>query len=224
MQSNSLLFSLNISKSPCMTDSPCFLHFSTAEEGVDHVDNQHQLQQFSNVVCQYDYEASLCNSAATYLFQDHHYDYVRPGLALYGTCPIHDKTNHGLTPVMTLKSRLIAVKHFPKGHGVGYGHDFICSRSMRVGVISFGYGDGFPRSVRSGCPVLIDGIECPLVGRVSMDMMTVDLSGCLDARIGSEVTLWGNDLPISSVEAASGINRYELFTGVQNRVKFIWSD
>ena len=199
-------------------------HLSSAEAGIDHLDNQNQLQQFSNVVRQYDYEASLCNSAATYLFQDHHYDYIRPGLALYGACPIQDKTDHGLTPVMTVKSRLIAVKHFPKGHGVGYGHDFICSRSMRVGVISFGYGDGFPRSVRSGCPVLIDGIECPLVGRVSMDMMTVDLTECPQAQIGTEVILWGDGLPIATIESYSGISRYELFTSVQNRVKFIWDD
>lgn len=199
-------------------------HLSSAEAGMDHLDNQQQLQQFSNVVCQYDYEASLCNSAATYLFPDHHYDYIRPGLALYGACPIQDQLDHGLTPVMTVKSRLIAVKYFPRGHGIGYGHDFVCSRSMRVGVISFGYGDGFPRSVRSGCPVLIDGIECPLIGRVSMDMMTVDLSACPQAQIGSEVVLWGDGLPIATIESHSGISRYELFTSVQNRVKFIWDD
>ena len=95
---------------------------------------------------------------------------------------------------------------------------------MRVGVISFGYGDGFPRSVRSGCPVLIDGIECPLVGRVSMDMMTVDLTECPQAQIGTEVILWGDGLPIATIESYSGISRYELFTSVQNRVKFIWDD
>ena len=106
---------------------------------------------------------------------------------------------------------------------VGYGHDFIY-QSMRVGVISFGYGDGYPRSVRSGAPVLVNQHLCPLVGRISMDMMTVDLTACESAAVGDEVVLWGDGLPITEVERFSGISRYELFTNVQNRVKFIWDD
>lgn len=189
-------------------------------------ENNRQVDTFARIVSTYQLEASLCNSAAIVNLPEHHYEFVRPGLALYGASPIMNQSEEqlALQPVMTVKSRLIAIKHYSTGQGIGYGHDFVCSQPMRVGVVSFGYGDGYPRSVRSGMPVLVHGKECPLVGRVSMDMMTVDLSGCLDACIGSEVTLWGNDLPISSVEAASGINRYELFTGVQNRVKFIWSD
>ena len=125
---------------------------------------------------------------------------------------------------MTVKSRLISIKMFPKGHGVGYLQEFICPRSMPVGVVSFGYGDGFPRSVKTGYCVLIEGKMCPIVGKVSMDMMAVDLSSCLEAKVGSEVILWGKGLEIGLLESYSGISRYELFTSVQNRVKFIWSN
>lgn len=200
-------------------------HLSEAEV-LNSDENNRQADVFAKIVSTYKLEASLCNSAAIMNLPAHHYEFVRPGLALYGSSPIKDQSEEqlALQPVMTVKSRLIAIKDYSEGQGIGYGHDFVCPRPMRVGVISFGYGDGYPRSIRSGMPVLIHGKKCPLVGRVSMDMMTVDLSGCTDARIGEEVILWGKDLPISAVEAASGISRYELFTGVQNRVKFIWSD
>lgn len=198
-------------------------HLSSAEAGSDHTDNQTQLRRFAACVNDYGLPSSLCNSAATWLYPDHHYDFIRPGLALYGASPI-PQVEMELMPVMTVKSRLISIKNYPAGYGIGYGQDFVCPRPMRIGVVSFGYGDGYPRSVQSGCPVLIEGARCPLVGRVSMDMLTVDLSDCPQAQMGSEVILWGQGLPISAVEHHSGVSRYELFTSVQNRVKFIWDE
>lgn len=198
-------------------------HFSTA----DHPQSQtHQAQHemFKTIVDRYGLEASLCNSAAIFHDQAPHYEFVRPGLALYGSSPLSgvSAADLGLQPVMTVKSRLIAIKSYPKGYGIGYGHDYICARDMSIGVVSFGYGDGYPRSIRSGATILVDGHECEMVGRVSMDMMTVDLTAYPQASLASEVTIWGKGLPIERIEEYSGISRYELFTSVQNRVKFLW--
>ena len=200
-------------------------HLSDADQPKSDV-NCDQVGVFSQIVSAQPFEASLCNSAAIFGLPNNHYDFVRPGLALYGESPILSRSAQelGLQPVMTVKSRLIAVKQYPKGHHIGYGHTFTCPKDMKVGVISFGYGDGYPRSVKTGAPVLVNGVLCPLVGRISMDMMTVDVSNCPSAAIGTEVVLWGEGLPISVLEKHSGISRYELFTSVQNRVKFIWND
>lgn len=198
-------------------------HFSNADypESPTH---QAQQEIFKAMVDRYGLEASLCNSAAIFHEQTPCYEFVRPGLALYGESPMSGVTAAalGLQPVMTVKSRLIAVKSYPKGYGIGYGHDYICERDMTIGVVSFGYGDGYPRSIRSGAPILVDGRESAIVGRISMDMMTVDLSSYPDASLASEVIVWGQGLPIQRIEAHSGISRYELFTSVQNRVKFLW--
>ena len=200
-------------------------HLSNADQPQSQ-ENLKQVALFADIVKHNRLQASLCNSAAIIAMPDSHYDFVRPGFALYGESPVKSFTAEalGLQPVMTVYSRLIAIKALPSGHGIGYGHDYHCAKAMRVGVVSFGYGDGYPRSVRSGAPVMIDGVCCPVVGRISMDMMTVDLSHHQDASVGSEVILWGEGLPISTVEKYSGISRYELFTSVQNRVKFIWDD
>lgn len=200
-------------------------HFSNADspQCAEHL---RQAAVFSALVARYQLPASLCNSAAVITMPQCHYDFVRPGFALYGESPLPDQSADalGLKPVMTVKSRLIAIKDYPKGAGIGYGHAYHCPQAMRIGVISFGYGDGYPRSVRSGTPILVDGVSCPLIGRISMDMMTVDLSAHDHAQMGSEVVMWGNGLPISVIESYSGISRYELFTSVQNRVKFIWEE
>lgn len=200
-------------------------HLSSADQPKK-AENLQQVELFSDIVKHYRLPASLCNSAAVINMPEYHYDFVRPGFSLYGESPVKTVSAEelGLRPVMTVCSRIIAIKEYPAGHGIGYGHDYHCAKPMRIGVVSFGYGDGYPRSVRSGAPVLVDGVMCPLVGRISMDMMTVDLSGHDTVRVGSNVVLWGEGLPISILERHSGISRYELFTSVQNRVKFIWND
>jgi alanine racemase len=119
---------------------------------------------------------------------------------------------------MTLSSRLIAVQDIVAGDAVGYGSRFIAARPMRIGVVACGYADGYPRHVPDGAPVLVDGVRCTLAGRVSMDMMTVDLSAAPAAQQGAEVTLWGAGLPIDEVAQAAGTIGYELMCAVAPRV------
>ena len=147
--------------------------------------------------------------------------WVRPGIMLYGVSPFVDTTgaDHGLRPVMTLKSQLIAIQDLKAGDAVGYGGHWRCPEDMRVGVVAIGYGDGYPWAAGNGTPVLLNGRRVPLVGRVSMDMITVDLRGH-EAAIGDEVILWGDGLPVEEIAACVGTIAYELLCGVTHRVRF----
>ena len=124
---------------------------------------------------------------------------------------------------MTLTTRLIAVNLRKQGDAIGYGADYRCEQDMPVGVATLGYGDGYPRHAPSGTPVLINGKIAALAGRVSMDMICIDLRACPEARVGDEVTLWGDGLPIDEVAAAAGTIAYELLCGVGSRVQFDYS-
>ena len=199
-------------------------HFACADER-EHPLNQSQIQKFQHFIAPIQSEFSFCNSAAIFHFPDCHYDYVRPGLALYGVSPITgvSTASLGLKPVMTLQSTLIAVRHMPQGAYLGYGARYQCPETMPVGVVAMGYGDGYPISARDGTPVLVNNIECPIVGRVSMDMMTVDLRGCPQAEVGDPVILWGQGLPIERVVEHTSNIVWDLLTGVQHRVKFLWT-
>jgi alanine racemase len=148
--------------------------------------------------------------------------WVRPGIMLYGVSPFVDTTaaDHDLRPVMTLKSRLIAIRELKAGDAIGYGGTWYCPEDMRVGVVAIGYGDGYPRAAGNGTPVLLNGRRAPLVGRVSMDMITIDLRGHEKAAIGDEVILWGNGLPVEEIAACVGTIAYELLCGVTHRVRF----
>lgn len=150
-----------------------------------------------------------------------HSDWVRPGLMLYGVSPFSDSvsTDHGLKPAMTLKSRLMVVNHCRKGDRIGYGGAWRCPEDMAVGVVAIGYGDGYPRSAENGTPVLLNGREVPLVGHVSMDMMTVDLRSQPDAQLGDPVVLWGEGLLVETVARHAGRIPYELLCGVAARVR-----
>jgi alanine racemase len=124
---------------------------------------------------------------------------------------------------MTLQSTIIAVQHFKPGQTVGYGAQYVCNQDMKVGIVAFGYGDGYPITARSGAPVLVGRRRCPLVGRISMDMMAVDITECPDVGVGDQVILWGEGLPIEEVvQHAAGIT-WSVLTGVQHRVKFLWT-
>lgn len=142
---------------------------------------------------------------------------------LYGASPmLHGRAeNEGLQPVMTLTSRLIAINRCPRGSGIGYGGSWRCPEEMPVGVVAIGYGDGYPRHALSGTSVLLNGKRLPLIGRVSMDMITLDLRTQPEARIGDPVTLWGRGLPAEEIAEAAGTIAYELFCGVTSRVEFI---
>lgn len=175
-------------------------------------------------------ERSLCNSAATLRHAPHDAavrgDWVRPGIAVYGSSPdfpAHDIAHWGLQPTMSLTARLIAVNELPAGASIGYGSLFTTDRPMRVGVVACGYADGYPRHALTGTPVLVDGVRSRTLGRVSMDMLVVDLTAVPQATLGSEVTLWGEAgngtvLPIDEVAHAAGTVGYELMCALAQRV------
>lgn len=166
--------------------------------------------------------ASLANSAAILQFPSTHRDWVRAGIALYGSSPIVGRSAEslGLKPVMTLSSRVIALRELPLGQSVGYGASWRTSRRSRIATVAGGYADGLSRHLRTGAPVLVGGRLAPLVGRVSMDMITVDVTDLDDVHVGSEVVLWGEGLPIDEVAAAAGTIAYQLLCAVTHRVAF----
>lgn len=175
-------------------------------------------------------ELSLAASAAILIWPQTHYQWFRPGIMLYGGAPIMGENgiDRGLLPVMTLRSRLMAIKTVAEGEAVGYGASYVCEREQRIGIVSIGYGDGYPRRAPSGTPVLINsrypgGIvqqRASLAGRVSMDMIIVDLSECEHAAVGDEVILWGEGLPADDIARRCGTLAYELFCQVTPRVHF----
>jgi len=199
-------------------------HFACADER-DHPLNQKQIDNFRSFTKDIDSEFSFCSSGAIFNFPHCHYDYVRPGLALYGISPLANVSAQklGLKPVMTLQSSLIAVQQFNKGDTIGYGARYVCDTDMPVGIVAFGYGDGYPFTAQDGTPVLVNNVRCPLVGRVSMDMMTVDLRPCPQAEIGDPVLLWGERLPLEEIAQNTNHITWNIITGIQNRVRFLWT-
>lgn len=167
-----------------------------------------------------DNECSLANSAAICAWPNTHYDWVRPGLMLYGVSPMIEPGNeqYALQPVMTLKSSIIAIRKIEKGEPVGYGSTWHSTESTHIAVIAIGYGDGYPRHAENGTPVYVNGRIVPLVGRVSMDMITVDLGINSIDRVGDEATLWGTDLPIEKVAKYATTIPYELLCNISRRV------
>jgi alanine racemase len=181
-----------------------------------------QMQRFAQGSAGITALRSLSNSAAVL---DHPYcahDWIRPGIMLYGGLS-GEKTaqQYGLLPAMHLQSELIGLQTVPAGESIGYGSIYTASRDMRVGVVACGYADGYPRHAPNGTPVIVDGIRTTLVGRVSMDMLTVDLGPVPQARVGSKVTLWGDGLPIDEVAQSAGTIAYELMCALAPRVAVI---
>jgi alanine racemase len=150
-------------------------------------------------------------------------NWVRPGVMLYGaTCfPGIKASSLDLLPAMTLESEIIGIQQIETGDGVGYGSRFIAPKAMKIGVVACGYTNGYPRSAQDGAPVLVEGIKTGLVGRVSMDKLTVDLTDIPGAQVGSKVTLWGIGLPIEEVADAANTICCELMCGLSNRVPVI---
>jgi alanine racemase len=194
-----------------------------------------QMQVFEKAAQDLPGERSTCNSAAILRHGTHANvaaDWVRPGIALYGAAPDfpeHSIADWKLQPTMSLRSQLIAVQNLQVGDSVGYGSAFRADKPMRIGVVACGYADGYPRHCPTGTPVLVNGVRTRTVGRISMDMVTVDLSPCdqvgVPADFGSEVTLWGKSssgavLPIDEVAHAAGTVGYELMCAVAGRVSF----
>ncbi len=192
-------------------------HFATADgpEGVHEAMNR-----FETATHGIDLPKSLANSAAILAHPRTHADTVRQGISLYGASPFMDRgaASIGLVPAMTLRSLLIAVQELGPGEHVGYGATFYAKHPMRVGVVACGYADGYPRHAPNGTPVLVEGVLTGTAGRVSMDMITVDLTPVPQARVGSEVVLWGEGLPIDDVAHSAGTVGYELMCALAPRV------
>lgn len=197
-------------------------HLANADDLNDTKTGQ-QLAQFAEVAKDLPGERTIANSAGILGWPHSHGDCNRPGIALYGVSPFVGKRaeEHGLRPVMTLRSELIAINQLKQGDAIGYGGSWSCPEDMPVGVVAVGYGDGYPRHAESGTPVLINGKYVPLIGRVSMDMITVDLRELPDAKAGDEVVLWGEGLPVEAIAEHAGTIPYELLCGVTGRVRVV---
>jgi len=193
-------------------------HLACADD-LDNDFTRLQRQRFEAATASLPGEKSLANSAAVVGWPKTHYQWLRPGIMLYGSSPLlrHAAADLGLKPVMTLHSRLIAVQSLKKGDAVGYGQTWTCREDMEVGIVACGYGDGYPRHAPAGTAVLVNGQRAALAGRVSMDTLAVDLRG-VQAQVSDEVILWGDGLPVDEVAAAAGTIAYELLTGVTARV------
>ncbi len=198
-------------------------HFAQADEGAG-VD--WQLQPFLHEVAGHGLPWSSANSAALLRYPETLGAWARPGLMLYGASPFADASAEqlGLRPAMTLQSEIISVQSLQAGEGVGYGQLFRAERPMRMGVVACGYADGYPRHALTGTPVLLNGRMSRTLGRISMDMLCVDLSEHADAGVGSPVVLWGEGLPVEAVAAAAGTSSYELLCALAARVPVLEVD
>ncbi|MBX5459948.1 MAG: alanine racemase [Steroidobacteraceae bacterium] len=194
-------------------------HLARADDR-DEAGNREQIARFNAAVGTLDCATSIANSAGVLSGAGIHADWVRPGLALYGVSPFADQTARdlGLQPVMALESRVLTVRHVPKGETVGYGGVWRAPKDSSIAIVAAGYGDGLPRNLPSDTPVLIGGKRAPVAGRVSMDMIAVDVSGLPPVRVGDPVTLWGEGLPVEEIARHAGTIPYELLCGVSQRV------
>lgn len=194
-------------------------HLSCADE-VDNPFSQTQNQRFIQAVQGLEGPRSLANSAGILAWPECTHDWVRPGLMLYGISPLPNQSGEelGLKPAMQLESELISTATAAHGQPVGYGATFTCPEQMPVGVVAIGYGDGYPRHTHPLAPVLIKGKRCPVIGNVSMDMLTVDLRPCPDAKIGDKVELWGQNIAVPEVAKYANTIPWVLPLGLTDRV------
>ncbi len=204
---------------PAVANIRLMSHFARAEFPRDQA-TQQQIDDFLGLGRKLGVEMSLANSAGILSWPASHLDWVRPGIMLYGISPFLDRdaVKLDLRPVMTLESALIAVHARKKGDPIGYGGDWRCPEDMPVGVAAIGYGDGYPRHAPPGTPVLVNGRRVPTVGRISMDMITLDLRGQANAKVGDPVVLWGQGLPVEEVAESAGTLSYELLCHVTERI------
>lgn len=196
-------------------------HLACADD-LDNPMTATQIRAFKATMAYLPGPRSIANSAGLIAWPEARVDWVRPGLMLYGASPMPGQTGAdlGLKPAMTVASRLIAVHEIAAGETVGYGGTYRCPETMPVGVVAVGYADGVHRILPTGAPVLIGDTRVPIIGRVSMDMITVDLRGLPQAAVGDAVTLWGAGLPVEEVATWAGTLAYELFCGLTNRVHY----
>lgn len=195
-------------------------HLSVADTPEMSAYNQEQIEYFFEIAKDFKGDLCLANSAGIISWPKARTDFVRPGIIMYGISPYADKTGEdlGLTPVMTLKSSLIATRRIKKGAMVGYGAAWTAPHDTVLGVVAAGYGDGYPRTMPNGSPVLINGRMVPTAGHVCMDMLFVDLGPDAKDKVGDEVILWGEGLPVERVANLCGTIPYELVCHIMPRV------
>ena len=215
----------NLNANPNVSDITLMTHFATADEkeGITK-----QLDCFNRVTNNYNFSSSVANSAALCKFPEARLDWVRPGIMLYGASPFEDISAKKIEvkPVMSLVSKIIAIQDIKKGQAVGYGNNFIAKDDMRIGIVACGYGDGYPRHAKTGTPIFVHDKTTKTVGRVSMDMLYVDLSKIDKAEIGSKVEMWGNHISVDEVAKNSGTVGYELLCNISasSRVQLDYID
>ncbi len=193
-------------------------HFASAD-GLDSDFTSVQIGRFKQCTKGIDTDRSIANSAGIVCWKDSHFDWVRPGIMLYGASPIVGMTSKelDLQPVMELHSTIISVKQLRVGDSVGYGQTWTCTEDSRIGIVGCGYGDGYFRSASSKSQVLIDGSRADVIGRISMDMLAVNLNQHQSAGVGSSVKLFGEGLPVEELADAVGTISYEILTSVNSR-------
>ncbi|WP_150138448.1 alanine racemase [Candidatus Enterovibrio escicola] len=198
-------------------------HFGCADALTEPM-TQDQISLFKELITDQDGDGSLAATSGILFWPNSHFDWIRPGIGLYGISPMADRVGAdlGLQPVMTLSSSIIAIREVKKGESVGYGARWTTDRNTKVGVVAIGYGDGYPRAAPDGTPVMVNGRRVPLVGRISMDMLTIDLGSDTVDRVGDDVVLWGKDLPVEDVARYVGTIGHELVTNLSSRVNLIY--
>lgn len=196
----------------------CYTHFASADELNSSLTRQ-QISLFEETTEHWAGARSAANSPGLLGWPDSHFDWVRPGYMLYGNSPftVDHPDAARLQPVMTLTSGIISLRDVAPDESVGYGASWVAQRPSRIATVTIGYGDGYPRLAPSGTPVLVKGQRAPLAGRVSMDMITVDVTDLPDVQVGDEVTLWGEGLPVGEVATHAGTIGYELTTRMPAR-------
>lgn len=209
-----------LAQSPAVAAVRLMTHFARADEDDGIAE---PLEAFEAACRNLPYPRSLANSAGVFRYADVGGEYVRPGIMLYGSSPFPYDTAAmlGLAPVMTLRSEIISVQRIGPDQSVGYGGAFTASRPTRIGVVACGYADGYPRHAPSGSPILVCGRRTRIAGRVSMDMITCDITDIPEAREGSPVVLWGEGLPVDDVAAAASTIGYELLCALAPRVRVV---
>lgn len=209
---------LRLESLPWVSEIVMMTHLACADES-DKSYTLQQLEIFGQHTLGLPGERSIANSAGMVEFAQARAEWNRPGLMLYGASPFeHDHPiSQQLQPVMELHSAIISIKDIPAGSRVGYGSKWVSKRPTRQGVVAMGYADGYPRHAQNGTPVLVNGKRAPIIGRISMDMLTIDLTDVPDAELGDNVALWGKDLPVSEVAKYAGTIPYQLFCNF-NRV------
>jgi alanine racemase len=214
---SSLVASSNVQREPVLCT-----HLACADDRENPMTRE-QVHLLEECAVRNGLDMSIANSAGILFWPESHTHWNRPGYMLYGLCPSGSMVTgaHGLRPAMTMNSEIIAIRQLAPGEGVGYGHDWVAGKPSRIGTVAIGYGDGYPRHAPSGTPVLVNGRRVALTGRVSMDAISVDLTGLDDVSVGDPVELWGRNLSVNEIAAKAGTIGYEILAGLTGRVPVI---